>query len=332
MTIAKKCMTFINVIIDEIINPVNYLVSILAGIIINIVLKDSLIQFAPYSVTLLIIVLIQTIISYRNRYLNLLVKLPELNEDPVFVIDNSGNILESSGKTKRVFNDKKIQKLEHIFENKDIILIFSRIEKIKNSEKNETFEIYSYSLQKWFLVNVKKFSKVDAILVWMFDINSRKSLDYSISSISDFFSQVKNSYNNESKNKIIERIPTILLQEGYDAIFMATKDTYGILGGFIHMNKNDMFVKSDYIPLHEGKSLLNRVKTTKGEIIHAKRSDIDMNNHLLDFLDFEIEEFISYDHNELSVVCFNKDLGIFESDKKFLNIIIDIALLTIENN
>jgi hypothetical protein len=329
MTISNKSNIFISEISNELLNPFNYLICIFVGILINLAQSKSLIQLVPYIIPLLVTITFQTIKNYRNRYHNLLIKLPEFNEDPVFVIDNIGNIIETTGKTKNLFNSKSIDKLEHIFENKDIRLIFSRLEKIKKSTNTETFEIYSEILQKWYLVNVKNFSDLNAILVWMFDINARKSLDYSISSISDFFNQV---YSNESKETIINKIPTILLQEGYGAIYMATKNSYGILGGFIHMNRDDMFIKSDYIPLHEGKSLLNRVKTIKGEIIHAKKSDVDMNNHLLEFLDFEIEEFLSYDHDELSIVCFNKDLGIFESDRKVLSIIIDIALLTIQKN
>ncbi len=341
MNLVKQILIFVKLLMLELINPYNYLFGVLSGILINLIQSFHILHYKPFIITFLLFVIFQTVNKYRNRYYNLLLKLPKLKKDPVFIIDSNGKIIQSTGKTKILFNKKKIETIEHIFEIKDVRLIFSRIEKLKDSNTTENFEIYSKFLQKWYFVNVKKISDYDVIMMWMFEINARKSLDYSLSSINEFFNYVKNNYNVDKNDKIISKIPMILLQEGYGAVYMATKDSYGILGGYIYKNSDDMFVKSEYIPLHEGKSLLNGNSNIKDKIFHAKKSDTESlkdfynnniyNNQLTNFLDIEINQYISYHSDDISIVCFNKDLGLFESDSQFLNTVVDIAHLVTNN-
>ena len=96
----------------EALNPWIYLNARLIGTTICLLTQNY--SIVPYLVPLLVQVFTRASVKYRQRDINALVELPAQTDDPVFIMDEQGEIILSTGKTKQLLEAHAISNVRHL--------------------------------------------------------------------------------------------------------------------------------------------------------------------------------------------------------------------------
>ena len=112
----NRFKTFILVFLKELINPINYLMAIIVGLLINFLqTQNPFDSWVSFAVPVLVQSLSKSILKYSNRYKEILLLLPGEREQPAFVMDHDGVILVSSENTSTFFDQPNISTFSHLF-------------------------------------------------------------------------------------------------------------------------------------------------------------------------------------------------------------------------
>src|SRR6056297_3950224 len=109
---------FFRLLGKEFISPLNYLMAFLIGITINFFQGLGVFYSAvPFIVPIIVQGISKASVKFGNKDLNLLVRLPMERKDPAFVMNTTGEIVASEGKTRDFLNKHSIVNFSDLFEN-----------------------------------------------------------------------------------------------------------------------------------------------------------------------------------------------------------------------
>jgi hypothetical protein len=332
---------FIKFVGTELINPLTYLIAFLIGAAINTAQGNGMFFSAvPYVIPLFVQAFAKASIKFKGRDLELLCQLPGQRNDPAFVIDLKGRIIASQGNTKNFFKAHRIEKIHDIFEDQEAHTILKAAETPPNDQAIEPLELYSEVARKWYQVQTKVGSG-DHILIWLDEISSRKALDLSLAVIRQFSDEVINSINDLVRtNDIYDRLARLILGEGYQGVFITREDREGNLAGYVFKGQQNDLVKSDLIRiLKDSPAPIWDSRKTECDIIGCVASATKpgsvpqeeferthpFDERVKNFLNFAITNYINYHEGDVSIIAFNKDSGIKNSDFSVMETVVNTA-------
>lgn len=316
----KKIFIIIKFILIEFTKPINYLIALLVGLIINTIVSGN-----PFSnlTSFLVPVFVQSIskatVHFKNRKKDILLLLPMENIDPAFVIDKSGNIVASTGRTEELL------KLHNIKNISDLIII-------RNEPILDMKEAYSIKTKKWYSINIKDVSNYS--LIWLHDITMRHYLDTKMEVQSLFNNELLNSLDDLIyRNDIYERLAKLVLNRDYEGLFITHKRGTDILSGNVYRTYNGKLIISTNINIDTGSPAPINLSRQKNQIVSDSVSNYKNqlefeNNYPFDkrvkeFMSSDIVNFINYHKENISIIAFNKISEITSYDLKAMESFLD---------
>lgn len=325
----------------EIINPVTVFSAFLIGAVINAAqAKNIFFSAVPYVVPLLVQAFAKASLKFKFKDIDLLCQLPAGRPDPAFVCDRHGLIVSAQGITKKFFDDHNIQKLHHLIGDSDAEAILQMSGNTMGKPATDPLELYSEITGKWYQVRIK-IGADNHILIWLDEISSRKAMDFSLAAIRQFSSEIINSIDElVIKNNIYDRLALLILKEGYQGVFISREDREGNLSGYVFKGKHDDPLKSELIKVPENSSApvwaSRRAECDiQGCVASATKSESmtqqeferlhPFDESVKKFLGFSITNYINYAEGDVSIIAFNKNMGIKKFDSSVINAVVNTA-------
>ncbi len=325
----KKISIFLKYTGKELLYPVNYLLAFLVGSVISISQKNTLfISPIPFVVPLFVQAFSKSAVKFKNRKKDRLLLLPEKREDPAFLMDEKGNILESTGKTFNLFKMNSITTIFQFFGYKDGCTI-------KELNRKGCF---SPITDKWYSVEISQPDESGYLLVWFTNISERIIHDNNLKSIREFNKNIIDSLDDlVVHNDIYTKLAGLIFNYNYIAIvILQVKDGY--LEGFKFKKSKNGSLLSESIQLHPKSMapvLLSRKAAT---IISGKNTDFNSQSEFEDAYPFDqgvknfigepIQNFINYHSGNVSIIAFNKDTDITNQDHLSMEAFVNTAMVT----
>jgi hypothetical protein len=309
----------------------------LIGVVINFFQGIGIFSsLVPFIVPIIVQSISKASVKFGNRNLNLLVRLPMEKKDPAFVINTTGEIVASEGKTKDLFVKNSILNFQDLFENQQVSDIKGTISDSCKTKDHVSQEWYSPRIEKWYSINMKSDEFSDNVLVWLDDITLRKKLDERLNKVRNFSTQMMLSIDEQLKSTdSYDRLAQFVIDQGYQGIFIAGKEKDGNLKGYVYTTHEGITRKSGKIiiskeseaPIWKSRRSLGIITDTITKYDNAE--NFYQNNRfdprVLDFLNFKVENFINYHEEDISVITFNKYSEITQHDLTLMEGIVNSA-------
>jgi hypothetical protein len=334
---SGKIVFFMKYLGKEFISPTNYITAFLIGAAINIAQGQAIFfSSVPYVIPFFVQALSKASVRFKNRELDILSLLPAERKDPTFIIDSSGKIIASKGKTNAFLKIHLIENIHQLFSAEDAKAILGHAKKTGESLSAESFELFSKLVRKWYQVQFKLSGPSNYILVWFEDITLRKALDFSLSAIRKFSGEMLSSIDEFIRSdSVYDRVAWLILQEGYHGVFITRQDQKENLFGYVFTKDQDNLVRSDQINI-SGSSLAPILDSRKQEhIIAAAKSETEtqetfdnahqFNPAVKDFLKVPITNYINFHEGDVFIIAFNKSDGINKNDFFFMETVVNTA-------
>jgi len=333
----KTMLIYFKFLLKELISPLNYFMAFLIGVVINFFQGIGIFSsLVPFIVPIIVQSISKASVKFGNRNINLLVRLPMEKKDPAFVINTTGEIVASEGKTKGLFSKNGITNFQDLFENQQVSDIKGTIKESCTTKEHISQEWYSPRIEKWYSINMKADEFSDNVLVWLDDITLRKKLDERLTKVRNFSTQMMLSIDEQLKaTDSYDRLAQFVLEQGYQGVFITSKEKDGNLKGFVYKFYSGQITKSNEIiipknseaPIWKSRRSLGIVTDT---INNYSDSEVFYQNnrfdpHVLDFLDFKVKNFINYHEEDISVITFNKHSEINQHDLTLMEGIVNSA-------
>jgi hypothetical protein len=309
----------------------------LIGVVINFFQGIGIFSsLVPFIVPIIVQSISKASVKFGNRNLNLLVRLPMEKKDPAFVINTSGEIVASEGKTKDFFYKNGIKNFQDLFENQQVKIIKNLIKETCSTSKHASKEWFSPRAEKWYSINMKADEFSDNVLVWLDDISLRKKLDERLNKVRNFSTQMMLSIDEQLKTSdSYDRLAQFVLDQGYKGVFITSKEKNGNLKGFVYKTVNGGINKSNEIiiskdseaPIWKSRRSLgiitDNIKNYNDPELFYQNNRFDP--RVLEFFDFKAENFINYHEEDISVITFNKHSEITQHDLTLMQGIVNSA-------
>jgi len=313
----------------ELLFPINYILSILVGAIINLLLHNPLFASpVPYIVPFLVQVLSKSSVKFQNRKKEKLMQLPAKRKDPAFLMDAQGFILESSGFTSKLFKENNIENINNFFGHSNDYSL----------DKLNQKDSYSPVTDKWYSIQSSKSDKNEDILVWLTNVTERKNYDRNLKTIREFNNNIINSLDDlVVNNDIYVRLAELIFNYHFKAIIIMLVKENGI-DGYKFKTSSTGVISTEPITLdlRSNAPVLSSRRISK--VISAKASDFISqqefeNEYPFDpevkaFIGEPVRNFINYHSSSLSIIAFNKDREITNHDHLSMEAFVNTAQVT----
>lgn len=316
---ANNGFVYLGFLYKELVSPVNYGSAFLIGMVINMAQsRGPLSTIAPFVVPVIVQAISKASINFRHRETDILMRLPSERQDPAFVTDRDGRIVTSTGNSKKFFNSMNITSLKDIFNTSDEEKILTEaVKSFGDGPIINKLELFSDVAQKYYQVQTKYDQGSDHILLWLDDISPLKALDFNLSSIRRFSSEIVTSVKDISKeNDIYDRLAGLILSQGYKGVFITRKDNDGYYGGNVFKSENGGLVKSYLIKISEDSAAPLMDSMRKERVVTLSKGDGETQDdfdkaHPFDgrvrgFLKFPVKNYVNYHEGDVSIIAFNK--------------------------
>lgn len=321
----KRFILYLRYSFKELINIFNYLTALIVGLTINLFLTGNPFSSAvPYLVPILVQTFSKASVHYRNRGKEMLLLLPGERDDPAFLINDKGDVITSTGKTKDLFEREKVNNI------KDLLLIDD------SYKEGGVIDAYSHVTGKWYSLKTKK--EEDMYLIWLNDITESVNMDLKIGMQRKLSSDLMAAIDDLIYlGDIYERLAKIILAEGYQGVFLTRSGHGKKQEGFAYKLQKGQFEKS--LPIEVDPQSPAPINLSRRE----NRIVMDSADHyedpekfgdtypfcreIIDFMIHRIFNFISLHKGEMTIIAFNKDDGISSFDQRSMESAVENARL-----
>ncbi len=314
---------FFRLFFREMISPVNYLFSFIAGASVNFFTSGNPLA----NVTLFLVLIIvqsysKATVHLINRKKEILLLLPKEWEDPAFITDRTGKIVAAIGYTEELFKEHKILNI------KDLLIIDD------SYKENTISEAFSTITQLWYSVKVKKVD--DLYLIWMENINDSVNLELRIGIQRQFSNDIINSLSDlVYQNDIYDRLARMILLDNYEGVFFTRYTDDRDLKGTAYKFRKGKYEKSHTIEVSSDSSAPVNLSRKKDSIVtdslknYKNRAEFEkanpFNNKIKDFMDHNIFNFVNYHKGDITIIAFNNINEVTSYDLRTMESAVDNA-------
>lgn len=332
--ISPLFVTYLEFATKEIANFQVYVNAAIIGSIICF-LTDNY-SAIPFIVPLFVQVVARTNVKYRQRHTLALIELPAKTEDPVFIMDMQGTIILSTGNTLDLFKKHSIKNIMDFIDRKAFNAI---IEMVKGNDSQTSFEAYSDTSQQWYEIKAKITGmnyggKDPKVLVWFQNITLRKTYDSRLRDLLRYSDSLIISLKELVKSgSVFEHLASFLLKD-YKAVFITRADKKHNLIGYVYKKTSKKIKRSETIIISKESPAPINVARKEAQILSDDISCYDstdeflqknpLDPRVLDFIGIPIQNFITYNEADISIIAFNFKTTITPYEKSFFEILVNI--------
>lgn len=335
---SKSILDYLKYLSAEFLLYNNYLNAIVIGAAVNLLAGNELPgNYAPYIIPVIVQSISKSALKYKNRHMERLLQLPSEREDPVFIMNEAGDIILSTGLTLKNFKKNKITNIKQIIgEDGYTYLSYSFYDDTKGNKQTRQIDMFSEFYKRWYEIKIKYIISIlskheKEFLIWFTDITELKIQEKKMSNMLKFSDDIISSlpmilekYVNDDVYYIVAEP---LLRNGYHSVFIGQligKENK-LKGLAFKYDKGDV-EKSNIVEISEdinsildpdGKTSVdyfNLSDISKGEEFE-RNIPLKINEKLNTFVNCQIENYITYMSANVFVIAFNKTGVITEIDK-----------------
>ncbi len=317
-------------------------VYVMAGVIGTIIcFLSSNYSVVPFIVPLFVQILVKANVRFRQRHRDALVELPSQKEDPVFIMDTTGRVILSVGKTHDLFKQYGIQNIKEFISEEAFEKIISSTSPLTKTAPY-TVEVFSNRTQKWYEVKANATAtgmvygdNSTKVLVWFQDISLRQIYYLRLKDLLRYSDSLMSPQDQEGATPGSEQkhLAIYLLKE-YEAVFIARADRNNNLDGYAFKVIDHKIEKSSPIQIHSQSTAPINLSRQKARIISGNSSGYrsreeffkahSFDPQVLDFIDLPIRNFITYNKADVSIIAFNFRSAITVHEREFFKVVVNI--------
>jgi hypothetical protein len=307
----------------EFTSPINYLIAVLVGLIIQLGQGNApWASLLPYLTPVVVQSFSKATVKYRDRYNRLLLQLPAERSDPALVVDRKGMIMAAAGRSEELIQRSGAQRLQ------DLVLAPAcpDIDRVLGGDSAESFTCFSDVLVGWFEVRALPVNGGAWWLVWMQNVTAREETRQRLATVHDATEQLVDGYDElSSVDELDHAIARIGFSDGFRAVFIARSEESGDAQGRVFRQADGVTTSSRevMIPSESGAAVfLSRRERT---VVIRRRPEEQnapafcathgINNRVAELVEEPIDNFVNYHRGRLSVVLFNRAGGVGEADR-----------------
>jgi HD-GYP domain-containing protein (c-di-GMP phosphodiesterase class II) len=325
---------YISYILRELISPINYLIALLIGVLINLLQGGSpMFSAVPYLVPVAVQALSKGTVKFRSREMHLLVQLPKERIDPAFVMGPDGEVLACSGNTELLFEKHGIRRLSDLVCRDQFVQMMLEVE---DSGEVSIRECYAPLVEKWYSVVIKKPGPRQEYLVWFDDISERKNLDLRLQSLRSYSNEILNSVDEIAGVRTgFVHLARLILGNGFQAVFITEEDDGGTHRGSVFRLVDGEPSASPVIGIDAGDAAPILLSRRTSRLFSAHQEEFggqdgfdrtfDFDDQVRNFIGAPVFNFINYHEGRISLIAFNRDGGIAEGDRVFIETAVNTA-------
>jgi hypothetical protein len=330
---------YIKFLFAEFLSALNYLNAFLIGLSVNMFTGLGFPgKPAPYIIPILVQAFSKSAIKFKNRRMERLSRLPTEREDPVFIMNEKGDIILSAGLTMEKFVNDNILNISQIIGNDGFeYLTNSFYDDMKGNKTVRQIEIFSKFYDRWYEIKIKsiisaKSQFIKEFLIWFTDITELKKHQKKMSDMLAFSNDIISSLPIILEKYVVDdifaKIADPVLSQWYDSIYIAEIQD-NTLKGWAFKHEKDELKKSDIIEISFDKENLwhntdNSFVTCDSVSKYNSKEEFEEtypnSEYLRFFLHDPVDNYIRYNSDEIFIIAFNKKENI-EYNKLILDII-----------
>ena len=290
----------------------------------------------PFVVPLLVQVLARAHVRFRHRHKDALVELPAQKEDPVFIMDTDGRVILSVGKTRDLFEQYGVERVQDFISEEAFDRIIASAAPCCNLPDPVGVEVFSGKTLKWYEVKaaitaMSYGDKVPKVLVWFQDISLRQVYYLRLKDLlrySDTLIAVLDLPRPDPE-VAYQHLAIFLLKE-YDGVYIARAGDDGTLCGFAFKGGPHGIARSTPIPVTVGgpvDAARQSGRLMTGDALDHEGSFRDAHPFdpaMLSFLGEPIRNFITFSEADVSVTAFNFRGAITVHEREFFKVVVKI--------
>ncbi|MCP4220276.1 MAG: HD domain-containing protein [bacterium] len=337
----KKVKNFLVYLCKEFKAGIIYLNALLVGGVINFFTNDNIFaSVVPFAVPLFVQAFSRASLRFVNRFRDRLMELPMERPAPVFIMDTAGEIILAGGHTRETFEKYSITNIADFIGESG----YDNILTMLCGDEITSVEVYSSKTKEWYEATAKVKNTADAsnILVWFDTVTERKMMDARIYSMLSFSDQMISNLNSFiRKNDTLERLARLIIDTGYEGVFIAKSDKAEQVEGYAFKKENDKVVRSDLIVIEKSAPVSIFLSRQYSRVIVADIEDFNneddfrakypFSEQVKTFLQFPIQNFVNYHEGGFSIEAFNKEGRLSRYDSMLVETLVNhtrsVALL-----
>lgn len=302
-------------------------------------------SFVPFVVPLFVQILVKSHLRYRNRNITALVELPAEIDDPVFILNQYGDILLSAGKTQQLFDTFKITNISQFIGKDGLEKILKMTHSFSPDLTVIPEEVHSEKNGKWYEVKAKPGNaniegKLERILVWFSDISLKKNYDRRLQDLLSYSGSLISKLEEiKKRGDVFDQLANFILID-YEAVYITKTDEAGNLCGNVF--KLGALGKEKSAPIVVPNESVAPIFVSRREakVISGDLSTLDLgerfetkypfDQQVLDFIGRPVESFITYNVAEVSIIAFNFNNKITNYEKRFIEVLLNISLAIVK--
>lgn len=329
---------YVRYVFHEFLSPAIYVNAVIVGTAICFFTGHY--SVIPYCVPLLMQVMARSGVKFRQRDVNALVELPAQIEDPAFIMDREGNVVLSTGKTRKLFEENLVDNIAVFVGEEGLRTILSLVVPGRASGDVLPGELYSGITGKWYEVKANpaadQYGEASRkILVWFRDISLRREYDFRLRDLLAYSSSMTARLEELVKtDSIYDRLADFMLAD-YEAVYITRTDAEENLVGNVFKHGESALAKSPTILVPNQSQAPILVSRRKSRILSGDIGEYDspelfkeknpFDPKVLDFIESPIRNYITYNEADVSIIAFNHNKTISAYEERFIEVLLNIS-------
>ena len=321
----------------ELRNPAVYLTSAVIGL--PVVWLMSAPSIIPFIVPFIVQIAANAILRFRSRDVDTLLLLPGQREDPAFIMDHSGNVMMSAGKTEQLFKINAITKITDIIEDGDFNRLIKKMDYSCIDPETRSIDIYSGRLHNWYEIKFKPIVShcgrlPEKLLVWFSEMTTQREaelrqrdlLHYTDSLMSDVKTLAR-------KQSTYDHLATFILNN-YEGVFIARIEPDDNLSGYVFKRNGELrrseaigIANDSYAPILLSRRAATVISDDIRNYPSARSFDkkYRFDDRVRSFLNMSIRNFINYHAGDVSIIAFNSVRTLTVQENIFIEVLLNTS-------
>jgi HD-GYP domain-containing protein (c-di-GMP phosphodiesterase class II) len=292
----------------------------------------------PFLVGWMVLVIVNAFERFRRRDENELLLLPGRREDPAFVTDHGGRIVQAAGRTHDLLKSRSAEHLSDLIGRQQSERILALVDKNCEAPKTGRNECYAEPLRNWYEVKFQpvysRCGRLPAkVLVWFNNITARKELELRQHDLLAFSDHLIANIKAVAKEENVFELLAGSLLGNYRGIFISQMNPQNDLVGHVYKHGAPV-TQSDEITIPKDSAapvlLSRRLQAVMSDERRNYASPEEFlkkypfDERVMSFLGEPVADFINYHVGDISVIAFNSIRGVGPREHSFMETLLNL--------
>jgi len=291
----------------------------------------------PFLVPFIVQIAANAILRFRNRDVDTLLQLPGQREDPAFIMNHSGNVMISAGKTEQLFKINAITKITDLIEAGDFHRLIEKIDYSCIDPETRSIDIYSERLHNWYKIKFKPIVShcgrlPEKLLVWFSEMTTQREAELRQRDLLHYTDSLMSDVKTLARKQSTYDHLAVFILKNYAGVFIARIDPDGNLNGYVFKRNGELrrskavvITNDSYAPIllsrREATVISDDVRNYPAASSFDKKYMFD--ERVRSFLNMPIRNFINYHAGDVSIIAFNSVRTLTAQENIFIEVLLN---------